>query len=259
MISVITITYNNYEELRNTIDSIEGIPNIESIIINGGDCEKTKHYLSQSKADSISEPDDGISEAFNKGIKISNGDAVIFLNSGDVLKEKDYFEKAQTILDKHPDISFVHGDVIFCDSLCGDMLMKPALCSLGRGMPYYHQTMIVRKSVFDKVGGFKLSYKITMDFDFVCRMFKAGYRGYYWNESPVVIMDGTGVSATRESESLAEGLCALKANRLLNAENCFGYFVRYSFYTSRVLMLKLGLSKYLAKLKIIKHNRRAIK
>lgn len=257
MISVITITYNNYEELKKTLDSIEGISNIESIVINGGDCNKTKAYLSQIKARSVSEPDKGISDAFNKGLKIAKGDAVIFLNSGDVLKDKGYFEKAQEILDMNPDVSFMHGAVIFNDSLCGDMLIKPALCSLGRGMPYYHQTMVVRRSVFDTIGGFRLDFKFTMDFEFVCRMYNDGFKGYYWNETPVVLMDGMGISAMHESRSIMEGFRALKENKLLNAENCFGFFVRYGFYLGRMLMVRLGLSGFLARLKIIKHKKRA--
>ncbi|MGR3218753.1 MAG: glycosyltransferase [Candidatus Anammoxibacter sp.] len=259
MISVITITYNNYEDLKKTIDSIEGIPDIESIVINGGNCERTKLFLSQIKAQSISEQDRGISDAFNKGLQRVKGDAVLFLNSGDVLKEKGYLAKAKDELDRNPEISFVHGNIIFGDSLCGAMLMKPALCSLGRGMPYYHQTMVVRKSVFEKIGAFRLDYKFTMDFEFVCRMHRAGFKGYYWNESPVVIMDGSGVAVKREYESIMEGLRGLRENKLLNAENCAGFLTRYSFYIARALMIKLGLSGHLAKLKKIKHKKRALK
>ncbi|MGR3317117.1 MAG: glycosyltransferase [Candidatus Anammoxibacter sp.] len=259
MISVITITYNNFEDLKKTLDSIEGIPDIESIVINGGDCERTKLLLSQIKAQSISEQDRGISDAFNKGLQKVKGDAVVFLNSGDVLKEKGYFAKTRDILDENQEISFVHGDIIFSDSLCGEMLMKPALCSLGRGMPYYHQTMVVRKSVFDKVGEFCLDYKFTMDFEFVCRMHKAGFKGYYWSESPIVIMDGSGVAVKREYESIMEGLRGLRENKLLNAENCVGFFTRYGFYAARALMIRLGLSGHLARLKIIKHKKRALK
>ena len=260
MISVITITYNNYDDLRNTLDSIEGISNVESIIINGGDCKKTKRFLSEIDNISISEPDKGISDAFNKGIQKAKGEYIIFLNSGDLLKEKEYLIKAEEILKKDLNISFVHGDVIFRDVLCGDMLMKPALCSLGRGMPYYHQTMVVRKAVFDSIGEFRLDFKFTMDFEFVCRMKNAGFnKGFYWNESPIVIMDGAGISVEKESESILEAWRGLRENNLLNSKNCLGFFIRYSFYFGRTLMVKFGLSRILAKLKILKHKKRAIR
>lgn len=259
MISVITITYNNYDDLRKTLGSIEGVSNIESIVINGGSCEETKTYLSQITSVSVSEPDKGISDAFNKGLQKAKGEYIIFLNSGDVLKEKEYLTKAEEILNKNHNISFVHGDVIFRDVLCGDMLMKPALCSLGRGMPYYHQTMVVRKVVFDTIGEFRLDFRFTMDFEFVCRMKNAGFKGFYWDESPVVIMDGAGVSVKKESKSIMEAWRGLRKNNLLNSENCPGFFIRYSFYIGRTLMVKFGLSRILAKLKIIKHKKRAIR
>lgn len=257
MISVITVTFNNYDELRRTLDSIEGVPCVESVVINGGDCKKTAEYLSVIDSTTLSEPDGGISDAFNKGVRLAGGDAVMFLNSGDVLKEHDYPETADAILRNDSSISFVHADLIFTDSLCGDMLMKPALCSLGRGMPYYHQTMVVRRSVFNALGEFCLDYKIAMDMEFVCRMHNAGLKGVYWDVAPVVIMDGTGVSVRRETRSVMEGVYALRKNNLLNAENVWGFLVRCFFYTGRMAMVRLGLSRFLAVMKSVKHGRRA--
>ncbi|MGR3179731.1 MAG: glycosyltransferase [Candidatus Anammoxibacter sp.] len=255
MISVVTITYNDYEGLRKTLDSVKGVRNIESIVINGGDCTKTRSYLSQIETRSVSEPDKGISDAFNKGLKISKGNAVMFLNSGDVLKEKSYFEKAEAILDRKPDVGFVHGSIIFRDLNCGDILMKPRLCALGRGMPYYHQSMIVRKSVFDETGNFSLDYKLGMDFDIVCRMHKLGFKGYYWSDSPVVVMDGTGITSTNEVKGIIESFHILKNNDLLNCKNSVELVIRYSFYLIRMVLIKLGLSKYLTKLKIFINKR----
>ena len=255
MISVITITYNNYEELKDTLLSIDGIPGIESIVINGGSCNDTYEYLAQIDAISVSEPDQGIADAFNKGLNLANGDAIMFLNSGDALVERSYIGRVEHIFDINPDIGFVHGDIIFNDSICGKMHMKPALCPLGRGMPYFHQTMVVRKSVFDTIGNFKLDYKITMDFELVCRMRKVGIDGYYWDNVPIVAMDGRGVSVTREHKSISESFKGLKENQLLTTENLLWYFVRYTLFSGRMVMMKIGLSKLLAKLKAIKHKR----
>ncbi len=255
MISVITITFNNYEELKATLLSIEGIPGIESIVINGGNCKDTRGYLAQVNAVSVSEPDHGIADAFNKGLNLANGDAIMFLNSGDSIIERSYIWEVENIFETNPDIGFVHGDIIFNDSICGKMHIRPALCALGRGMPYFHQTMVVRRSVFDKIGNFKLNYKITMDFEFVCRMHKVGIKGYYWTKAPIVAMDGRGVSVTREHKSIPESLKGLKENQLLTIDNLLWYLIRYTLFSGRMVMMKIGLSKLLAKLKAIKHKR----
>ena len=68
MISVITVTYNNYDDLHRTLNSLKNVDGIESVVVNGGDCNKTKKLLSNYDGIAISEPDKGISDAFNKGV-----------------------------------------------------------------------------------------------------------------------------------------------------------------------------------------------
>ena len=245
MISVITITYNNFEELESTLNSIKDLDRIEIVVINGGNCEKTAKLLSswplQKNFQYQSEPDKGIADAFNKGLKLAKGDKIVFLNSGDLLLDKNYFRSAEDLLDSSDDISFMHGKVIFTDILCGPMVMSPRLCSLGRGMPYYHQTMCVKKEVFDKVGGFDISFKVAMDYDFVVRMKKARFEGYYYTRNPVVQMDGGGISATNETLSILECYRSLRKHTMLNGQNLYGILLRYFLYLTRRFMLKVGL------------------
>ena len=87
-ISIITITYNNLVGLMKTVNSVlqqSQILNIEYIIIDGGSSDGTKEYLESlpQYVSWISEPDRGISHAFNKGIEKASGDMLLFLNSGD--------------------------------------------------------------------------------------------------------------------------------------------------------------------------------
>ena len=89
MISIITVTYNNFQDLYRTLNSLENVEGIEKIVVNGGKCAKTKKYLSNFDGIVISEPDKGISDAFNKGVSNANGENVMFLNSGDVLLSPD--------------------------------------------------------------------------------------------------------------------------------------------------------------------------
>lgn len=70
----------------------------------------------------------------------------MFLNSGDVLIEKSYLEKALKVLNENRNISFVHSNLLLFDDSNPELFMRPTLGNLGRGMPYLHPTMIVKKS-----------------------------------------------------------------------------------------------------------------
>ena len=260
MISVITVTYNNYDDLHRTLSSLEKVDGIERVVVNGGDCEKTKEYLSTFNGIKISEPDKGISDAFNKGVIAATGENVMFLNSGDVLLSPEYLKEAETVLNLNQQISFVHSDLLYDDRISGDIrltALQPFFFRappLGRGMPYHHQSMIVRKNVFEKTGLFNLRYKISMDFDWVCRLRIHGLIGYYWNKEPVVKMDGGGLSAVKEHLVIWESLRALKENRILSIKNMYGITVRILFFLARQTMENFGMSEILGSLKKKKHN-----
>ena len=96
MISIITVTYNNFDDLERTLNSLKKVDGIEKIVVNGGTCTKTKEYLSDFDGIAISENDKGISDAFNKGVSHASGDNVMFLNSGDVLLSPDYLHEADS-------------------------------------------------------------------------------------------------------------------------------------------------------------------
>ena len=251
MISIITVTYNNFDDLYRTLNSLNKVKGIEKVVVNGGDCHKTKKYLSAFDGISISEPDKGISDAFNKGVSNSNGNNVMFLNSGDILLSPEYLQEAEKIIKFNPEISFVHSDLVFEDRISGDIrltALQPFFFKappLGRGMPYHHQSMIVRKKVFDETGLFKLHYKISMDFDWVCRLHKNDLGGFYWNKEPVVKMDGGGISALKEHLVIWESLQALKENQLLTLKNLYGISVRTIFYFARRMMELLGMTEIL--------------
>ena len=254
MVSVITITYNNFMELKSTLDSIPDKDYIESVVINGGNDPKTIEFLKNYEGKVISEKDNGIADAFNKGIANASGDYIMFLNSGDILIDSGYIGKAAEILLENSEISFVHSNIIFHDRIGGEIFMRPQMKSVGRGQPFFHPTMIVRKKCFDEIGGFNTTYKIGMDFDFIVRMIKKGYRGNYVDGKAVVRMEGTGKSASQEKEAIEECYRSLKENIFLTLTNRTGYFIRKSFYAGRKLMEALGLKNFLGKLKREKHS-----
>jgi len=246
MISVVTITYNNFSELQRTVESLAPIKDrIEHIIVNGGQCEQTKEYLRQCGCKSISEPDRGISDAFNKGVRMATGSGVVFLNSGDVLIHPEYLEWAESHLTSK---DFTFSDILFDDAVGGVIRLKPHGQSLGRGMPYPHPSLVVKRQVFDLIGGFLENFRIAMDYEFVCRMKNAKLEGIYYGQ-PVVLMDGTGVSAKNESRSFMECKNALVENNLWTFSNRFFFYKRRFLYSLRWALFATGLGSLLGSLK----------
>jgi glycosyltransferase involved in cell wall biosynthesis len=254
MISIITITFNNPDELKKTLKSIPNKDFIESAVINGGDSKETIDYLKNYPGIVINERDSGIADAFNKGIKNSSGEFIMFLNSGDLLTDPEYPKEANSILLNDDKIEFVHSNILFKDLTGAEIIMKPTFSNLGRGMPYLHPTMIVRRKIFNEIGLFNLDYKIAMDFDFIVRLQKKEYNGYYIEKDPVVIMGGTGKSALDEWKAIKECYSSLKKNNSFSIKNMLGMKIRISLYLFRRILIALGLKDVLKKLKEKKYS-----
>ena len=268
-LSIITITLNNFEELLRTVESVRDLNGCEHIIINGGECPQTLEFLQGYYGKSVSEPDQGISDAFNKGIRLSSGDAIIMLNSGDLLLDRTYPARASQILDQDPQIDFVHADLIFEDRLIGSYIMRPLRTknvlspNIGRGMPYRHQSMVVRKEVYGRVGFFNLNY-ICSDFDWVCRwelgLKKSHGKAYYSQGDPVIIMDGGGISSTQERKIILEAIKIIRQRNkhisfLEKTRSYSALFRRLVLFSVRVFLKKLGFVNILVIIKRIKYKR----
>lgn len=225
-ISVVTITYNNYDELIATLDSLNEAldeEKIESIVINGGDCQKTKNYLESYSGKSISESDEGISDAFNKGILNSSGDYIAVLNSGDLLTYKDYYRDALKIIEKNPSLPYVYGNAIFRHSFLGDLDFKPSFDKVLFQMPFAHCSMVTSKKLLERHGLFDKNYKIAMDYDFLIKTYKEKLTGEYLDTKGAFLIDGTGVSSVNGELGIEECKRTLKREGLLTFSN-FRYF-----------------------------------
>ena len=213
-VSVVTICKQNRDELAATLDSILGQePPVDScVVIDGGSTDgtvellRTYHGKFGERLDWVSEADGGISDAFNKGLKRARGEAILFLNAGDIFIDKTYCARAAGLLAASPATAFVHADILFVDGLAGEIRLaaRPGQ-NLGRGMPYRHQTMLVRSEVFRRIGGFGRGFRIGMDYDLVCRMHAAGMTGIHDAMRPVVRMDGGGSRSSGNARDARSG------------------------------------------------------
>ena len=269
LLSIVTITFNNFDELLHTVESVKDLKCCEHLIINGGKCQKTLEFLQSFSGKSISEPDQGISDAFNKGIKLSQGSAVILLNSGDILLDQTYPEKALHILKEHPEVDFVHANELYDDAMIGEFVMRPLrkqnnlYPNIGKGMPYRHQTMVVRKTVYEKVGLFDLKY-VTSDYDWICRWenscIKISGSAYYLQGNPVIKMDGGGISSTQEGKVILEAIqIIMQYNKNKGfIEIIISYTAlmnRLVLFFGRLFLQKLGFINVLAKMKLRKYEK----
>ncbi len=258
-LSVITLTFNNYDELKATYESIFKVDNVdyEWVVINGGDCPKTKLFLenlSDNNFKYISEKDNGIYDAFNKGVALASGELLVFINSGDLLISETYLRDVVLKFKSSIETSFCYSNIIFVDENAGKLVFKyDKNKHISEGMPYFHQTLVVRKDIFNQIGLFDTYFKIAGDYDWVMRMTLSGFQGYYFDEESI-LMDGKGISAKQEFKSIKECFYSLKINKNLGLRSCLGVFYRFLKFCIRKVFYKVGGGKILRLLKSIKYE-----
>ncbi len=180
-ISIITATYNSERYLEDTIKCVlqqSAYDRLEFIIVDGASSDRTLDIISSHRdliQIVISEPDAGIYDAFNKGIRAATGNIIYFLNSDDYLHDKMVIADILAEFDSDPSNRAVYGNVLIVNEKNG--LHKPyghktTLANLQLGRNITHQALFVKKSVFDEFGLFELDYKIASDFDATIKLFK---------------------------------------------------------------------------------------
>lgn len=203
-ISVITVCFNNGLTIADTIDSVacQTYPDIEHIVVDGASSDTTLEVLGRLRyhlAKFVSEPDHGIYDAMNKGIRLASGDVICFLNADDVYANSDVLSKIMKCIHEN-DLDAVFGDIEFFH---GDNLSKvvrryrsanfrPERIAWG-WMPA-HPSLFVRRNVFDQYGIFRTDYKIAGDFEFVARLFHKGGVKYHYLPEVLVRMRTGGIS-----------------------------------------------------------------
>lgn len=179
--SIITVTYNAEKVIENTILSIieQTYHNIEYIIIDGASKDKTiniiEKYRPQIKT-VVSEPDNGLYDAMNKGIALAKGDYLCFLNAGDCFHQNDTLKKIVSSLstDTLPDIIYgeteiVNGQGTFLHRRRLSAPEKLTWKSFRHGMLVCHQAFFAKRSLVDP---YDLRYLFSSDFDWCIRIMK---------------------------------------------------------------------------------------
>lgn len=187
-ISIITVCFNSAKTIEATIKSVleQKTKDIEYIIIDGGSTDNTLDIIKKYEkhlAYWVSEPDKGISDAFNKGIMKSTGEIIGIINADDKYMEN-ATEAALEVFDNNPEIGFVFGDLVYIDiddnilfTQKGDPNYLETILGTMPSIP--HPTVFVRKDVYQNYGMFNLFLRTAMDYEFLLRISKMHVRGFY--------------------------------------------------------------------------------
>lgn len=181
-ISIITIVYNNVTGIKRTIESItnQTYPNIEFIVIDGGSSDGTVEFI-RDNIDKISfwisEKDEGIADAFNKGLAHVTGDLVFFLNSGDTFIDS---KVVNNVVNKWLENQV---DILFYKVQVTDKIYIPSNeykddeKSIWKMADIPHQGAFIKSNLFKNIGIFNINYQIRMDFEFFarCKLNKCTY------------------------------------------------------------------------------------
>ncbi len=250
-ISIITICFNNLQELTDTCLSIEQqtAPPFEHLIIDGSTESHIKDYLNQRLQPEyrhwINERDNGISDAFNKGIKHSKGNILVMLNAGDTFYDVHSLQKVIDAFAQNPQAQWLHAKYMVQRAGQDVIIGKPFEPSkVYRGMrSISHQTMYVRKQLFEKHGMFDTSLKIPMDYDFLIRIRN---EPFYFLPEAIVRYDPQGISSTQYLRSLKETSQVYR--------KYFGHSLLHSLWQMRLKglyhLLRSPIGKGLYKLKV---------
>lgn len=208
-VSIVTVVWNNKDTIKYAIESVlsQTYPNVEYIIIDGASTDGTidviKGYGNKINK-FISEPDHGIYDAMNKGLKLATGDVIGILNSDDMYINNHIIEKIIKIFELHnvdslfADLVFVRSDNLertiryYDSSKCLPNNFKKALYPA-------HPTFFVKREIYEKYGYFKTDYKIAADFDLMARFLYTHNISYYYLQEPIIKMRIGGVSTSLKS------------------------------------------------------------
>lgn len=180
-ISVVTATRNCVDTVLDTLCSVQsqGYANVEHVVVDGASSDGTLEALQSSRSSLgalLSEPDEGIYDALNKGIGIASGQVVGFLHADDVYGSSEVLSEIASVFE-NPEVQAVYGDLEYVRADDLSVVVRHwRSCEftpqrLLQGWMPPHPTLYVRKEWYDLIGGFNTSYRIAADYLSILQLF----------------------------------------------------------------------------------------
>jgi len=231
-LSVITVNYNNAEGLQKTISSVlsQTWKDFEYIIIDGASTDESpdiiKKYSSQRLASipakqfkCISEPDTGIYNAMNKGIRMAKGEYIHFLNSGDWLVDDKVYERLNSMTSWKIDVIYGNKIEIYAD---GREILKKGIAKSNltfddayRGI-IPHTATFTKKELFDRFGLFDETFRIVSDTAFYLKAIGLGQCSTKYIDCTISYFDMQGISKDPKNLALREKELKNSRNKILS-------------------------------------------
>lgn len=202
--SVITVSLNRVNLIGHTIDSVhaQNYQNIEHIFIDGGSDDGTIDVILKKKKPQdifLSEPDGGIYDAINKGLKLATGNVISILHSDDRYDNSFVLSRVAEKFNNN-DLDIVYGDAIYFSKKDCDKVIRKyysgalTLKRLEWGRMPAHTAMFIKREVYQVAGNYSLDYRIASDYEFLCRLLSISRIHYAYIPEVFIRMALGGVS-----------------------------------------------------------------
>ena len=180
-ISIITVVFNAELYIESCIQSVlaQSYDDIEYIVIDGASTDRTLSIIEKYRSKIqifISEKDDGLYDAINKGISLATGNVIGILNADDLFASHDVIEKVSEIFLHQPNIDGVYGDLNYIHPQTRKIIRKwrsksTTYLDINQGWMPAHPTLYLKKTLFNKFGNYALDLGTAADYDLILRYF----------------------------------------------------------------------------------------
>lgn len=229
-ISIITVVYNAEQYIKYCIESVihQSYDNIEYIIIDGGSTDDTLKVIEkyrQHLSSFVSEKDNGLYDAINKGITLATGDVIGILNADDMLVSTDVMDQVANAFISHPEKQAIYGNLDYINPTEGKVVREWRSYQtdendIGKGWMPAHPTLYVKRELFELYGNYALDMGTAADYDLILRYFYIHKLKALYLPLHMVNMRLGGLS-NRSITSLLKAMIfdykALKRNKIPNA------------------------------------------
>lgn len=197
-VSIITVTFNSVKTLQDTIDSValQNYKEIEYILVDGNSKDGTVEIIKRNNHvinKWISEPDKGLYDAMNKGIKMASGDIIGIINSDDFYLDEDVISDVVEVFNCK-DVDAVHAELFYVDPIDTNKIVRHwktgefTSGAFRKGWHPAHPTLFLKKEVYGRYGYFNLDFKLASDFELMCRFFEKHKINSYFLKRPLIKM-----------------------------------------------------------------------
>ena len=242
-ISIITACFNSGDTIEATINSVisQNENNIiEYILVDGGSTDNTMDIVEKYREHFsiiISEKDNGISDAFNKGIRLATGDIIGLINSDDIL----YKGAVGHLLNNFdPEIDVYYGDKIVVDNVVKSRSYQKAIAleNIEYSLPFCHQSCFISKKCYEKYGLYTSNFKCCMDFDLILRMYKGNAKFKY---IPYPLCEFS-FGGTSDSFRTMREVYEISTSQGLSKRRAFLYYLKsVTRFSAKVILKRLRL------------------